>query len=109
MDNNPSFSLSLFLPISREGSGHENASAGIKQKVRTPEDERENAPRGTSSSPEAIDISDDEQTESDDISEDVDDSSNGDSDDQVDDNDDSSYGDLGDQDDDNDNDVDLIP
>lgn len=34
MDNNPSFSLSLFLPISREGSGHENASAGIKQKVR---------------------------------------------------------------------------
>lgn len=47
MDNNPSFSLSLFLPISREGSGHENASAGIKQKVRTPEDERENAPRGS--------------------------------------------------------------
>ncbi|KAM7479481.1 hypothetical protein LguiA_027694 [Lonicera macranthoides] len=47
MDNNPSFSLSLFLPISREGSGHENASAGIKQKVRTSEDERENAPRGT--------------------------------------------------------------
>nr|UEK21328.1 hypothetical protein [Ferula sinkiangensis] len=47
MDNNPSFSLSLFLPISRGGSGHENASAGIKQKVRTSEDERKNAPRGT--------------------------------------------------------------
>ena len=42
-----SFSLSLFLPTSREGSGHENASAGIKQKVRTSEDERENAPRGS--------------------------------------------------------------
>ena len=40
--------LSRFLlPISREGSGHENASAGIKQKVRTSEDERENAPRGS--------------------------------------------------------------
>lgn len=47
MDNNPSFSLSLFLPINREGSGHENASAGIEQNVRTSEDERENAPRGT--------------------------------------------------------------
>ncbi|GJT73286.1 hypothetical protein Tco_1032572 [Tanacetum coccineum] len=35
MDNNPSFSLSLFLLISREGSGNEKASAGIKQKVRT--------------------------------------------------------------------------
>ena len=34
MDNNPSFSLSLFLPINREGSGHENASAGIEQNVR---------------------------------------------------------------------------
>ncbi|GMH29028.1 hypothetical protein Nepgr_030871 [Nepenthes gracilis] len=43
--NNPSFSLSLFLPINREGSGHENASAGIEQNVRTSEDERENAPR----------------------------------------------------------------
>ncbi|KAL8096791.1 hypothetical protein AgCh_037669 [Apium graveolens] len=32
---------------SRGGSGHENASAGIKQKVRTSEDERKNAPRGT--------------------------------------------------------------
>lgn len=47
MDNNPSFSLSLFLPINREGSGHENASAGIEQNVRTSEDERKNAPRGT--------------------------------------------------------------
>lgn len=47
MDNNPSFSLSLFLPINREGSGHENASAGIEQNVLTSEDERKNAPRGT--------------------------------------------------------------
>ena len=47
MDNNPSFSLSLFLPINREVSGHENASAGIEQNVRTSEDERKNAPRGT--------------------------------------------------------------
>nr|GEY68723.1 hypothetical protein [Tanacetum cinerariifolium] len=31
----------------RERSGHENASARIKQKVRTFEDERENAPQGT--------------------------------------------------------------
>lgn len=34
MDNNPFFSLSLFLPINREGSGHKNASAGIEQSVR---------------------------------------------------------------------------
>ena len=34
MDNNPSFSLSLFLPINREGSGHEKASAGIEESVR---------------------------------------------------------------------------
>ena len=45
MDNNPSFPLSLFLPINREGSGHENASAVIEQNVRTSEDERKNAPR----------------------------------------------------------------
>lgn len=43
MDNNPSFSLSLFLPINREGSGHENASAGIEQN-KTSENERKEIP-----------------------------------------------------------------
>jgi len=43
-DNNPSFSLSLFFPINREGSGHQNASAGIEENVRG---RKKNASRGT--------------------------------------------------------------